>query len=350
MEDSVRYLYRRFPHHSDHSGYDQITRHLGLRFEDKLFSRPAVRRVLRPLSKRCIRSSGMPNYGELSFFDEVSAGLSMALPGSPSIYHILYGENAYRYLGLLAGFRNNHVVCTYHQPPEILETRLGKHDHLRQLDASIVVSKSQVPVVAELISPDRIHFVPHGVDTGFFRPARREVREQGYSCICVGFWLRDFAMLREVVSQTSRRSLPVRFDVVAPSSVCQEHLSDLDNVRLHCAVDEAKLLKLYQNSDISLLPVTHCTASNALLESAACGLPVIASDVGGVRDYLDTDCAIFVEKGNAQQMTQGIEELICDSPRRESLGMASGRRATQLDWPVVAEQMRQVYRQILGEP
>jgi hypothetical protein len=28
--------------------------------------------------------------------------------------------------------------------------------------------------------------------------------------------------------------------------------------------------------------------------------------------------------------------------------MASRKRAMQLDWPIVAEQMKQVYRQILG--
>jgi len=293
----------------------------------------------------------MQNYSEVSFFREVSAGLSMFSPGSPRIYHVLYGENAYRYLGWPLGFRDHHVVCTYHQPGEILETRLRKHTHIGKLSALIVVSRSQVPVVSDFISPDRIHFVPHGIDTHFFRPAhaaRREAGEEVYSCVCVGFWLRDFAMLREVIRQTNARSLPVWFDVVAPSSVCRQYLADLGNVRLHHAVAEAELLRLYQSADISLLPVTQCTASNALLESAACGLPIIASDVGGMRDYLDRDCAIFVEKGSSQQMAQGIEDLISDSPRRESLGMASRKRAMQLDWPIVAEQMKQVYRQILG--
>ena len=44
---------------------------------------------------------------------------------------------------------------------------------------------------------ERVFFVPHGIDTSFFRPP--EVRPLTRTCLCVGHWLRDFAMLKEAV-------------------------------------------------------------------------------------------------------------------------------------------------------
>ena len=49
-----------------------------------------------------------------------------------------------------------------------------------------------------------------------------------------------------------------------------------------------KLLRaLYHLSDLFFLPFVDAVANNAIVESIACGVPVVVSDVGSLRDYVD---------------------------------------------------------------
>ena len=82
---------------------------------------------------------------------------------------------------------------------------------------------------------------------------------------------------------------------------------------------------LYQGADLLLLPLIDATANNTLLEGLACGLPVLASDLTGVRDYAPDSHTLYAS--SADEMVEhlaavcaGKHELIRHGPGQPRAG------------------------------
>jgi glycosyltransferase involved in cell wall biosynthesis len=113
---------------------------------------------------------------------------------------------------------------------------------------------------------------------------------------------------------------------------------------LHAVANRAPLTGrvhfLGQRSDVRQL-LTECVLlvhaarqeplGRVLLESAASGLPVVATDVGGTREIFPTeaDGAVLVPADDAEALAQAVTDLLVDEDRRHSLGAAGRRRAEQ---------------------
>jgi glycosyltransferase involved in cell wall biosynthesis len=92
-----------------------------------------------------------------------------------------------------------------------------------------------------------------------------------------------------------------------------------DNVRFIGQV--ANVEELYQLSDIFVLPSYAEGMPNALLEAMACGLPVIASRIGGVVDVVEEGkTGILFEPGNVAELSSALKRLLEDGALRRKLG------------------------------
>ncbi|HSB70233.1 MAG TPA: glycosyltransferase family 4 protein [Candidatus Methylomirabilis sp.] len=281
-------------------------------------------------------------YQDEFFFAELRAMASMLARGG-GIYHFLYGEDAYRYAGSIAGFRRNRIVCTYHQPPAVFERVIRSTAHLRRLHGVVVLASNQAPYFRALVGKEKVFLVPHGVDTRFFRPP--VTRPKTTTCLFVGQWLRDFAMLAEVIQLVRAKDRGIHFEVVTKPEH-HHQLAGLEGVNLRSALPEDDLLALYQTSALLVLPLLDCAANNAVLEAMACGLPIVATGVGGIGDYLDDGCSCLVPPGNSPRMADAIVGLVQDDPKRESLGRGARMKSLEFDWAVVASRLLEVYEHL----
>lgn len=71
-------------------------------------------------------------------------------------------------------------------------------------------------------------------------------------------------------------------------------------------MSEEDLLVAYRQADLLALPLKDCTANNSILEAMACGLSVVTTDIGGIRDYVDDTCALLSARGDAEEMAKNI--------------------------------------------
>jgi glycosyltransferase involved in cell wall biosynthesis len=86
-----------------------------------------------------------------------------------------------------------------------------------------------------------------------------------------------------------------------------------------------------------------------LLEAAASGLPVVATDVGGTREIFpaQADGAVLVPPDDLLSLTNAILGLLEDEPRRRSLAIAARRRAcAQFDIHRASDALVARYRQL----
>jgi glycosyltransferase involved in cell wall biosynthesis len=88
-----------------------------------------------------------------------------------------------------------------------------------------------------------------------------------------------------------------------------------------------------------------------LLESAACGLAVIATDVGGTREIFPADEAILVRPDDANQLAGKLAEVLSNSKLQTALQAAARNRSNEaFDIPRAAQRLVEHYRQTLTDP
>ena len=68
---------------------------------------------------------------------------------------------------------------------------------------------------------------------------------------------------------------------------------------------------------------------NASLEAMAAGLPIAATDAGGVAEQLGDHCGLLVPRGDADALGQAITRLLRDATLRETLGTRAHARARE---------------------
>jgi glycosyltransferase involved in cell wall biosynthesis len=348
--DDVRLVRLHLPKHGPHSGYDRLADFLPGARVLRPPELPIADPVRHPGCARILRAAWPGSWYSLDAFVAEAAGLTRSLVAPGGLYHYLYGERQVWLATLPAGRPRGKVVATFHQTGDWLERAVRRPDRLRRLDAVVVVSRSQVPDYSRYVDQSRIHVVPHGVDTAFFRPPEGLEPAGGADrtavCLTVAEWLRDFDTLERVIALLRGGTTRISFVIVSRSPQAQL-LRRHAGVTVLSDISEADLVRRYQRADLLLLPLHDSTANNVLLESLSCGTPVVATGVGGVPEYLDESCGVITPPGDADAMAAAVVALLEDRERLRLLSRAARRHALRFGWDQVAEATRRVYEHIL---
>jgi glycosyltransferase involved in cell wall biosynthesis len=342
FENPVRFVVFRYAHHSPHSGYSRLAEYGMERFDGEVI------RVSKPLSKRLIRSrmlwrlaAGTPAYDRSSMAAELAVAKRM-LRETSSIFHFLYGERTYHYSGQLNNHRQNRLIATFHQPPSQLAYDVQIKWHLRQLSAVVCVARNQQEFFADVVEESRIFFVPLGVDDVYYTPPASFDSRDPNLCLIVGSNHRDYPTLRGVIELAAYRRPQTRF--VAITSPRNESLTGKHpNLEFRSGIPESELLELYRSAALMVMPLTDATANNAILEGMACGLPIVATDVGGVRDYVNPECSVLIPPQKARKMADAIVDLLGSPKEREKMAEGARVQAEKFSWPKVIDQIQEVY-------
>jgi glycosyltransferase involved in cell wall biosynthesis len=104
----------------------------------------------------------------------------------------------------------------------------------------------------------------------------------------------------------------------------------------------------YRSARIAVFPLMLATANNALLEAMSCGLPIVASDVGGVREYLGPEGGVTCAPYDADALAGAIVRLLRAPALAARVAAANRRRALAFDYRRSAEQHLRIYDAVLA--
>lgn len=117
----------------------------------------------------------------------------------------------------------------------------------------------------------------------------------------------------------------------------------LKNLTFHGLKPHSAVPPFLWHADILLLPPSRHHPSSTwtspvkLGEYLASGTPVVATDIPALRDWLTDQQAEFVRPDDAEKLAEGIERLLADKPRAESLRSAGPEKARELSYERRAE-------------
>lgn len=108
---------------------------------------------------------------------------------------------------------------------------------------------------------------------------------------------------------------------------------------------------MLEQADIYLL-ISHWEGfPRSILEAMRAGLPVIASDVAGVKEsVIDKENGYLVRKGDKESLVFALRTLILDQEQQCRMGQVSRERfVSEFTFPVMAEKTVSIYQQLVGK-
>lgn len=186
----------------------------------------------------------------------------------------------------------------------------------------------RVAAVALGADPRRTFAIRRGVDTGRFSPGSKQLARTSLGLdpstpmlLTVGnlVWIKGIDILLESLALPPMRDIPWCWvhlgDGPARSALERQiHLLGLaDRCRFVGRVEHDVLPRWYRAADLQVLPSRSEGIPNVLTEGMACGLPFVASDVGGVPE-IAPDPAWCVPPENPPLLADGIARALARLP------------------------------------
>ena len=173
------------------------------------------------------------------------------------------------------------------------------------------------------VPAEKITAVSPGVDQTLFRPD--PVRQTDDGKVRLLFVGGDFArkggalLLRwaqETTVQTPWELHLVTRDVVPETPGVFVHHNITNN--------SPELVRLYQSSDLFVLPTRADCYSLVAMEAMSCGLPVIISRLGGIPELIKNgETGILLEPSNYDSLASALDDLVVNAARRQAYGEAA---------------------------
>jgi glycosyltransferase involved in cell wall biosynthesis len=212
---------------------------------------------------------------------------------------------------------------------------------------NIIANSDGIKRMAQSTDSFPMIVIPNGVDTGVFYPdvESRDKTDQPFHFIYVGrfqpeknlpFMFKYLAAIRE------RTSIPFFVNMVGDGPQKAELMRLADSVGIKTRIKwygwvaKEELRRIYNRSDCLIMPSLYEGMSNAILEAMACGLPVIASSVGGNIDLVQHGKNGFLfDIAHPEQFDEAIMHML--QPRKENSHMPEEYFLYEYNWRSIAE-------------
>lgn len=223
---------------------------------------------------------------------------------------------------------------------------------------------------AELVNqygviPERIGVVPCGVNPELFRPVNRDEarKETGLDnekiILYVGRIdpLKGIANLVKAFSYLKEKQ-DIKLAIIGGGESSREetaHLKELaqelgveDRIIFTGTVKQDKMPYYYSAADVCVIPSFYESFGLVALESLSCGTPIVANDVGDLRNIVRQGETGYVVDGNGPDQLAEKITLILNKPADERESIASIRDSVkEFAWANIAESLAEEFRRVL---
>lgn len=265
-----------------------------------------------------------------------------------------------------------------HDQPEPVARAIGEEQIVAGAKALIANTDAEAANLVSLYNacPDRVHVVSPGVDLEHFAPGggRREARVQlgldkdGLILAFVGriqphkgpdvLISAAAEMIKHDPVIKSRLQILIIGGVSGGNGDELHRLQSLarflgvhDRVKFIPPVSRAELPHWYRAADLVCVPSYSESFGLVALEAQACGTPVVAAAVGGLRTAVaDGFSGSLVDGHDARSWSAVLTRLLQEPQRRIALSMGALEHARRFGWEATARGTIDIYDRLLAEP
>ncbi|MEI7930465.1 MAG: D-inositol-3-phosphate glycosyltransferase [Actinomycetes bacterium] len=262
--------------------------------------------------------------------------------------------------------------------PEPLIRALGEEQIVQNAKALIANTDAEAASLVSLYGadPDRVKVVTPGVDLQRFTPGHgkssaRNILDIAQDAIVLTFVGRIqphkgpevlVRAVAEMVAHAPHLRAKLALVIMGGASGTginePERLATLakfsgvsDLIHFKEPVSRSELADWYRASDLVCVPSYSESFGLVALEAQACGTPVVASAVGGLRTAVsDGISGTLVDGHDSKAWASVLSRLIAEPQRRVLLSMGAIEHAKKFGWETTARQTLDVYDWVLSKP
>lgn len=328
-----------------------------------------------------IHKSGKPA-GSLQLYRQMCNKI-IELHRNTGPFHLLHANSAH----MLAGFKcadlpmlvqvNDYEVAEFLESPlkairakgvkrslSLLWRRYHEKKVLRQ--ARLIITNSDFVrnkiVRAYRLQPEKCKTIYKAVDLSLFsndKPSMQQapassIQDNKFKLICVGSnWeIKGLDLLLGALASLAPEGIPVELTVVGDgrhkkNDAIRKSFAELERsgvVRYLGRKERSDIATLLSEADVCVLPSRQEALGVSILESMAAGIPVIASNVGGIPEILEQGKnGVEVQAENVAEIAAAIKELYGSESLRNKYREAGWQRVKNFSKSRMVEQVRQTY-------
>jgi glycosyltransferase involved in cell wall biosynthesis len=234
---------------------------------------------------------------------------------------------------------------------------------LRRVPRILTVSESSARDLCRQMGArrDQVAVVPVGADTAVFRPLPSVARVPGrlVTTASADMPLKGLVPLLEALAKvrTEREDAHLvivgrsRTDGTGSVDATVERLGLEDAVTVAGVVPPERLVELYAEAEVAVVPSLYEGFSLPAVEAMACGVPLVTTTGGALPEVVGRDgqAALTVPPGDPGALAAAILTALDDSSLRARLGAAGRVRVEQrFSWRRTAERTVEQYREVLA--
>jgi glycosyltransferase involved in cell wall biosynthesis len=254
------------------------------------------------------------------------------------------------------------IVVTIHGDHDT-HARLGSSFEWRFTSATVIVSDAAIKTLRLPAHAGRLTVVRNGVAAAAANVENRADARTELSAgdACVGIMVAridgrkgHLTLLKSLSAANDPSGVPVTVWIVGDGSARAE--TETEAARLGLGHDRVRFLgrrsdidRLLEGADFFVLPSDIEGIPMSILEAMAHGLPIIASNVGGIPEIIEHDTSgLLVPAGDDRALASAIQRVAADPALRRRLGHAARERAnTTFSLSGMADRYDEVYKNAL---
>ena len=207
-------------------------------------------------------------------------------------------------------------------------------------------------------NPDKIKVIYNGIDHTLFKPREKPAPLKDVPTVVAAariFELKDVLTMIKACGVVAKEIPQVQFlvygdDQAVPdyTKECTDLIEDLklkNNFQLMGPKSDPHLI--FPEGDLSILTSISEGFPYTVIESMSCGIPVVATDVGGVKEALDEGSGFVCKPKNHEEIGQRVIQLLQNEELRFQMGEHARKRVVEnFTLKNFIEQYEEVYQQV----
>lgn len=220
-------------------------------------------------------------------------------------------------------------------------------------------SDQQYFIDSGIVNPEQCHLIESvGVDPNHFYPLPEPDGPVVILMASRMLWDKGVGVLVEAARLLQQKGLEFKVELVGnpdpgnPTSISEEQLLAWQEENLIEWLGwQSDMKSIYARCHIVVLPSFHEGVPTSLLEAAACGRPIVASDIPGCRTVVDDrKTGLLVPRRQPEPLAAALERLILDPDLRGRMGKAGRERILKhFTQKQINQQTLEVYRLSLSQ-